>query len=155
MLLEKLQIRQTKSRLKMINDLKILLVDDDKIMLFLHEMFLKKSGILNDTVLCYNGLEALEYLDLYKSEDARFLVLLDINMPVMNGWEFLEAVNDRIYQDRVFVVMVSSATEESEMTKALAYNRVIDYQQKPLNVESCKNIIECEMLKGFFETPQN
>ncbi|MCF0042688.1 response regulator [Dyadobacter fanqingshengii] len=135
----------------MISDLKILLVDDDKIMLFLHEMFLKKSGILHDTVLCYNGLDALQYLDNYASEETHFLVLLDINMPVMNGWEFLNTIADRPYVNRVHVVMVSSATEESEKKKALNYSQVIDYQQKPLNVESCGKIVHSEMLKGFFE----
>ncbi|MCE7064209.1 response regulator [Dyadobacter sp. CY326] len=132
-------------------ELKILLVDDDKIMLFLHEMFLRKSGILYDTVLCYNGLEALEYLDAYPSQDTVFLILLDINMPVMNGWEFLNSIEDRRYIGRVNVVMVSSATEESEMRKAHSFKQVIDYQQKPLSVEMCKKMKECEMLKGFFE----
>ena len=135
----------------MINDLKILLVDDDKIMLFLHEMFLKKSKILNDTVLCYNGSDALQYLDSYPSQETNFLVLLDINMPIMNGWEFLEAISDRAYLDRVHVVMVSSATEESEMKRATNYSQVIDYQQKPLSIESCNKIVNSEKLKGFFE----
>ncbi|MCF2487225.1 response regulator [Dyadobacter sp. CY347] len=135
----------------MISDLKILLVDDDKIMLFLHEMFLKKSGILHDTVLCYNGSDALQYLDSYTSQQTNFLVLLDINMPVMNGWEFLEAISDRSYLSRVHVVMVSSATEEAEMNKALNYSQVIDYQQKPLSIESCNKIVHSEMLRGFFE----
>jgi len=135
----------------MISDLKILLVDDDKIMLFLHEMFLRKSGILNDTILCYNGLDALEYLDASTSEETAFLVLLDINMPVMNGWEFLAQVQDRPYIDRVHVVMVSSATEESEKQKALTFRQVIDYQQKPLSIETCKTIAQCDMLKPFFQ----
>jgi CheY-like chemotaxis protein len=134
----------------MVSELKILLVDDDKIMLFLHEMFLRRSGILHDTILCYNGLEALEYLDAQQSQETAFLVLLDINMPVMNGWEFLEAINERPYLDRVHVLMVSSATEESEKQKAFAFRQVIDYQQKPLSIEICKNLMQYETLNRFF-----
>ena len=96
-------------------------------------------------------MEALEYLDANASEETIFLILLDINMPVMNGWEFLNAIGDRSYLDRVNVVMVSSATEESEMRKAHTYQQVIDYQQKPLSVEMCKKMMECEMLKQFFQ----
>lgn len=134
----------------MSNELKILLVDDDKIMLFLHEMFLKKSGVLFDTVLCYNGQEALDYLDGYKSQQTTFLILLDINMPVMNGWEFLEAVQGRDYLDRLVIVMVSSATEETERSRALTFKRVIEYQQKPLTVGLCKKLLDAGELKEFF-----
>lgn len=131
--------------------LKILLVDDDKVMLFLHEAFLKRSGVLCETVQCYNGEEALNYLDRYHSGNATFLVLLDINMPVMNGWEFLRAVDGRSYLSQVLIVMVSSATEESEKARAFTFRQVIDYQQKPLTVETCKRIIGSERLRGFFD----
>ncbi len=131
--------------------LKILLVDDDKIMLFLHDTFLKRSGVLCDTVLCYNGQEALEYLDTNQATETTFLVLLDINMPIMNGWEFLLAIRDRPYLPKVLIVMVSSATEETEKARALTFGQVIDYQQKPLTVENCRRIIGSEKLRGFFD----
>lgn len=135
----------------MVNDgLKILLVDDDKVMLFLHEAFLKRSGVLHDMVLCYNGQDALDYLDHHQHGNARFLILLDINMPVMNGWEFLRTLRDRNYLSRVLIVMVSSATEESEKARAFTFTQVIDYQQKPLTVETCKRIMDSDQLKGFF-----
>ncbi|MHA4738706.1 response regulator [Dyadobacter sp. MSC1_007] len=136
----------------MMNDgLKILLVDDDKIMLFLHDTFLKRSGIVCDTVLCGNGKEALDYLDNYERPETTFLVLLDINMPVMNGWEFLKTIRSRPYLARVLIVMVSSATEETEKARAFTFAQVIDYQQKPLNIESCKRIINLDRLRGFFD----
>jgi CheY-like chemotaxis protein len=133
------------------DDLKILLVDDDKIMLFLHEMFLKRSGVICDTVLCYNGKEALDFLESYQSVQTTFLVLLDINMPVMNGWDFLNSIRDRPNLPKVYIVMVSSATEESEKERAFSFTNVIDYQQKPLTIETCKKIIGSEPLRGFFD----
>lgn len=136
----------------MTNDgLKILLVDDDKVMLFLHEAFLKRSGVLCETILCYNGEEAIDYLDKSHGGGATFLVLLDINMPVMNGWEFLRMLGDRSYLSQVLIVMVSSATEESEKARAFTFRQVIDYQQKPLTIETCKRIIGSEKLRGFFD----
>lgn len=136
----------------MTNDgLKILLVDDDKVMLFLHEAFLKRSGVLCETILCYNGEEAIDYLDKSHGGDATFLVLLDINMPVMNGWEFLRTLGNRSYLSQVLIVMVSSATEESEKARAFTFRQVIDYQQKPLTIETCKRIIGSEKLRSFFD----
>ncbi len=143
--------KQIKFRTMANDGLKILLVDDDKIMLFLHDTFLKRSGVLCDTVLCYNGKEALDYLDTNHALETTFLILLDINMPIMNGWEFLGAIRDRPYLPKVLIVMVSSATEESEKARALTFMQVIDYQQKPLTVESCRRIIGSEKLRGFFD----
>jgi CheY-like chemotaxis protein len=137
--------------MSMSKELKILLVDDDKIMLFLHEMFLKKAGVLCDTVLCYNGQEALDFLGGHESVETTFLVLLDINMPVMNGWELLSAVRDRPNLPPVYIVMVSSATEESERERAFSFAHVIDYQAKPLTIESCKKIIGSNQIRGFFD----
>lgn len=135
----------------MSRELKILLVDDDKIMLFLHEMFLKKTGVLCETVLCYNGQEALDFLNTYESVMTTFLVFLDINMPVMNGWEFLSSIRDRADLPPVHIVMVSSATEDLEKERALSFEHVIDYQQKPLTIQSCKQIIGSEHIRDFFD----
>ncbi|QRR03908.1 response regulator [Dyadobacter sandarakinus] len=130
--------------------LKIILVDDDKIMLFLHEMFLKKSGVNNETILCGNGQEALDLLDKYNNPEEVFLVLLDINMPVMNGWEFLSAIRNKIYPHQIWVVMVSSATEDAERDRAFTYPHVIDYLQKPLTIESCNQLRESAELRAYF-----
>ncbi|GGB89090.1 response regulator [Dyadobacter sediminis] len=132
-------------------ELKIILVDDDKIMLFLNEMFLRKTGVLHDTVLFHNGKEALSYLDSYEPENTVFLILLDINMPVMNGWDFLNAIQERPYLQRLWIVMVSSATELSEKEKALSFDRVIGYQQKPLTLQGCLEITSAEPVKAFFD----
>jgi len=133
-------------------ELKIILVDDDKIMLFLNEMFLRKTGITHEIVLLHNGKEALNYLDSYEPENTEFLILLDINMPVMNGWEFLHVVQERPYLHRLWIVMVSSATEESEKERAFTFGQVIGYQQKPLTLQGCLEIIATEPIKEFFAT---
>lgn len=132
-------------------ELKIILVDDDKIMLFLNEMFLRKTGVTHETVLLHNGQEALHYLDSYESENTEFLILLDINMSVMNGWEFLNAIQDRPYLHRLWIVMVSSATEKLEKERAFSFGQVIGYQQKPLTLQGCLEIIGTEPVNAFFE----
>ena len=127
----------------------IILIEDDSDDQFLLKSIVEELQIPNPIIFFSNGLEALLFLE--TTTEQPFIIFCDINMPVMNGWEFLNAIAERPYVNRVHVVMVSSATEESEKEKALNYSQVIDYQQKPLNIESCGRIVHSEMLKGFFE----
>lgn len=61
-------------------------------------------------------------------------------MPVMNGWEFLEAIQTSSYRDKVLVVMVTSSINNSDKKNASHYSQVIDYLVKPLSVESCRQL---------------
>src|SRR5690606_32947414 len=67
----------------------ILLVDDDPDDNFYHQIIINEMNIVNNIDIARNGIEALEYL---KTEDQLppDLIFLDLNMPKMNGWEFLE-----------------------------------------------------------------
>ncbi len=115
------------------SQLDILIVDDDYLIVTLHTMHLKRAGVLNNLVSKHNGREALDYIDEHvNGSDSRFLVLLDINMPVMNGWEFLDQLQERDYADGVYVVMVSSSVDASDIQKSKEYTQVIDYIEKPL-----------------------
>ncbi|CAN5493597.1 response regulator [soil metagenome] len=87
-----------------------------------------------------DGQEALDYLDLNFKESDYYLVLLDINMPVMDGWEFLKIVSDKVYAQHVFFAMVTSSVDRADKEKAIAYSQVIDFVEKPISFEECKKI---------------
>ena len=131
--------------------LKVLIVDDDDIVVFLHKTILKKSG-LNLNVLSFsNGKEALNYLLKNKKDNDQFLVLLDINMPIMNGWEFLEQIKQTSLAERVHVVMVTSSVYKKDQDKATSYKNVIDFLVKPFKTESYDRIKSLPEVSGHFK----
>lgn len=106
----------------------ILVVDDDKLLCLILSSGLRKYVSLPVTVH-YNGKTALDHIT--KAPNSNFLVLLDINMPVMNAWDFMEEVNRRELHN-FQVVVVSSSVNASDKSRAFSFPQVIDYLEKPL-----------------------
>lgn len=130
----------------------ILLVDDDRIFNLLHTRFFEKAGVSRSLLNNFkSGEDCLAYLDGHEeAEKTIFLVFLDISMPVMDGWDFLEVLKDRHYHDNTMVVMVSSSVDDADKKRALRYEQVIDYLEKPLSPHFIKTLKEQESFKGLF-----
>ncbi len=127
----------------------LLLVDDDETMLYLHERILEKCKIEIPSHSFKNGREVLDYLAGDEAREKKYLVLLDIYMPVMSGWDFLEALNKEPGKHRVHVVIISSSIELEDLEKSQRYVQVIDYLEKPIKSELMLRLMEHEKLKDF------
>jgi CheY-like chemotaxis protein len=120
--------------------LKVLLVDDDDMVLYLHKAMLKINDLSSNPVSFQNGKAALDYLkEQYQAGD-NYLILLDINMPVMSGWQFLEAIQTMPFADNLSIIMATSSIDQVDRQRAYQYKQVIDYVEKPLDVAWCKKI---------------
>jgi len=130
---------------------KILCVDDDPITLMLCKKVIERTSFAQEIVTAQNGEEAFQYfkkiVDEIKNDNTveyPKLVLLDLNMPVMNGWEFLDAYSKNKFQDIVtseFIVL-SSTIDPEDVKKSKAYKMVIDFMSKPITtamLEDLKN----------------
>jgi PleD family two-component response regulator len=123
---------------------KIMLVDDNSDDNFFHEREIKK--ILPSTVVISknSAIEALDYLKSMKVEKEipPVLIFLDINMPLMDGWEFLEEYQqlDRNLQSKITIIMLSTSDNPFDMAKAKTFNIVNDYIIKPLTKEIMEDI---------------
>lgn len=121
---------------------KILIVDDDPTSLFLHNSLIVKSGICQDPLQFLNGEEAFEYLEAQSHSQRPFLVLLDLDMPVMDGWEFLEKLEENKLPVQVDVVIVTASIDKSDRQRAKKLERVAAYLTKPIfNLDEVKKIV--------------
>ncbi|WP_300039219.1 response regulator [uncultured Roseobacter sp.] len=124
---------------------KILLVDDDRVTNMLHERLIGKSGVARSVAVATDGVAALEHLESVRSadEEAPDLILLDINMPRMNGFEFLEAYRDlpSEEQKRHMIVMLSTSVLQRDHARAEADPNVHAFVSKPLDRALLNDIV--------------
>lgn len=131
--------------------LKVLVVDDDPIVVFMHKRLLSKTMPSYEFAIAANGIEALKYIEANADTNFHFLIMLDINMPEMNGYQFLDAIQDLEIADRCHVVMVTSSIDTFDHEKSQGYRQVLGYFEKPLRAEDCFEIMRLHTLKPFFE----
>jgi CheY-like chemotaxis protein len=119
----------------------ILCVDDDPITLMLCKMVITKALFSNEIATAKNGEEALKYFDTLKKSNSNNskpqLIFLDLNMPVMGGWEFLDSFNTSEYSDyhNTKIIILSSTIDPEDLEKSKKYPMVIDFLSKPISKE--------------------
>jgi CheY-like chemotaxis protein len=126
------------------NNYKLLLIDDDKISLIINKQFLKKQEEHNGTDIEFFedaevGLKAVTNR-LSDKTTPPLWILLDINMPNMNGWEFLDYLKNVNRDQRAKVIMMTSSVNEEDQIKAKAYPFVCDFLSKPMNAAKAKRV---------------
>lgn len=124
----------------------ILLVDDDEINNFISVKLIKKIMLNTEIKTCLNGKFAIDLLLEIKAtapDEMPEYILLDINMPIMNGWEFLEEY-DRLNIDpsgKTKIYIISSSVFNNDIVKAKSYPVVRDFISKPLSVDKIKDML--------------
>lgn len=120
----------------------ILLIDDDEPTNFLNKMTLEQSGCTRQIRIAQSGQEALDYLwDAVPRPD---LIFLDVNMPAMDGWEFLEKYRNLPPErkaDIVLIMLTTSLNPDDEL-RTRAIPEVSGFENKPLSQERLDNLLK-------------
>ncbi|MCC6726726.1 MAG: response regulator [Saprospiraceae bacterium] len=131
----------------------IMLIDDDFATNLFHKLVIEESGFAVNIVVKNSAEEALDYLKKPFNEISPKpnLIFLDINMPRMSGWDFLEHYKELPLEKKAenIIVMLSTSCNPDDLARAERNPCVKDYRSKPLTVLMLE-----EILDKFFELPQ-
>lgn len=122
----------------------LLVIDDDDINIFIIKKIVEKTGYEAQMVAKTNGKLAIDYIKelIDHQQPLPDLILIDINMPVLNGWEFLEAYETLSVQENIDMYMLSSSVYENDIEKAKTYKTVKGFISKPLSIERLIELFE-------------
>lgn len=132
------------------NDQAILLVEDDEIDVMSIQRALKELHVENPIAIASNGEEGLQWLNAH-SETPPALILLDINMPVMSGLEFLQRIKSDVERKKIPVVMLTSSREEFDKMNAFSLG-VAGYMVKP--VDPAKYFSVMKTISVYWQTSE-
>ena len=121
----------------------IMCVEDDPITLMLFKKVVQKALFAKEITNATNGQEAINFINNITSEDTKpQLIFLDLNMPVMGGWEFLNLFNNSNYYNlnRTKVIILTSTIDPEDVKKSKSYPNVIEFISKPITVEILNNL---------------
>ncbi len=126
-----------------------MLVEDDDVTMMLCKINIRKTNFAQNLICCDNGLDAITYLkhESEKPENERNipdLILLDINMPVMNGWDFLEEFQKNLisYFSKTSIKILTSSIDPRDIEKSKSFSTVNEFISKPLNRDILISLLE-------------
>lgn len=119
----------------------IFCIDDDPISLMICKKIVSKTEFAKEVITALNGEEAIRMYDNFKKHPTEFLskpalIFLDLNMPVMGGWKFLEIFTSEEYHEfnTVKVIILSSTIDPQDLAQAKTFSVVADFLPKPITV---------------------
>ena len=127
----------------------ILLIDDDEATNFINKMVIKKADFDVNIEVCENGKHGLDYLTCqgrYSSEKEfpqPGIIFLDINMPGMNGWEFMEKYKNLPdnQKARIVIAMLTTSLNPDDEFKGENNEEIRSFMNKPLTIEMLMDIV--------------
>lgn len=119
------------------------LVDDDPVYIFATKKVMTMANFCNSFLVFNNGREALDSLIAIMQSGAKMpdVILLDVNMPVMDGWQFLDEFIKVKPLQKTIIYIVTSSIDPEDIQRAKSYSEVSDYIVKPVTEKTLHNIL--------------
>jgi len=120
---------------------KIYLIDDVELVNLMHLVLLRRLGLEDKVISFTNPEKALDHLRFQETNSEPILILLDINMPEMTGFEFLEFMVLEEFPTNIDVVIVTSSIFDEDRTLAASFPKFVkDFVSKPLRTEKLEEL---------------
>lgn len=120
---------------------RIILIDDDPVALYLYAEIIKETGYKEEIITFDGVLKAVAFLDSIEG-DTHYIILVDLNMPVLSGWDFLSQVSSHPQKHLMHVFILTSSVNQADKVKSLQYDTVAGFFEKPLEEEYLKQIAD-------------
>ncbi|MDO6603783.1 Response regulator receiver domain-containing protein [Arenibacter palladensis] len=122
----------------------ICIIDDDPIFVFGSKILLRNNSFASDYLVCQNGKEALDVITpLIESEEKLpEVIFLDLNMPIMDGWEFLDEFGKISRERGIRIYILSSSVDSRDIERAKKYDMVNGFIAKPLTDVKIKELAQ-------------
>lgn len=122
----------------------ILLIDDDDIFIFLTKRMLMNTGLVKTIDVCKNAIDAVQFLNNSEESEITDIIFLDLNMPGMDGWEFLENYQLLLPKMKIAPILyvISSSIAENDYERAMNIPGVSGYLSKPLQLTQIKTLLQ-------------
>ncbi len=137
----------------------ILLVDDDKISNIVNKHFIRKLDLDVDVEVALNGKEAINFLHqlslnkLLSSVLLPCLILLDLKMPEMDGWEFLKVYEqnfDEELRSKISIVVLTTSEFECDKIRAMKNPNILEFIKKPMSEDIFMKLVNTYFVKGNY-----
>ena len=130
----------------------LLMVDDDELFLVLNKRELVKSGFHLEPKSFLDAESALTYLKSLDQPSKKVLVFLDINMPQMDGWQFLKALRELNLPHSIKHILVTSSTDPKDRIIAKDFPEIIGFLEKPIDKHMLKDLSEQAAFQQFINS---
>ncbi|QNK77468.1 response regulator [Winogradskyella undariae] len=120
------------------------IIDDDPIFIFGAKRMMQLSNFCNSFMVFKNGQEAINNLKPIMNSDEAIpnVILLDINMPIMDGWQFLDEFVKIESHKSITIYIVSSSIDPVDLNRAKRYDNITDYIIKPISFKKLESILQ-------------
>jgi CheY-like chemotaxis protein len=122
------------------------IIDDDKIYQFMLTRLIKNNVLSERIVTFMDGEKAIQYLSENKADTKNIpdIIFLDINMPIMDGWQFLEEYANikAELKKKIVIIMLSSSVNPIDVERANKITEIADYIVKPIKSEELKRVFD-------------
>lgn len=120
------------------------IIEDDPLHLLITKKYIELSGFVDDVLVYKNGKEAFKTLKdrSIKGERLPQVIFLDLNMPVWDGWQFLDEFTRSNIEEQVTICILTSSNNEEDIKRAERYSSINNYLIKPIGLDELIEVFD-------------